>query len=197
MLSRNGPSLAVPFEVKFEVKYNIVSFDPGGVGDTLPRISCLQEQIEELYVDAVTVSNSLPGQHSYRVLQHEVGTIIVQAQLLSDLCQKSPDSELHKSLGTPAVARDITLIHTALGDPKLHYWGLSYGTVLGSTYADMFPDNVGRVVLNCAMDAPKNYYVGEWSHNFKNTEEELDKFFDECVTARPVDWPSCPPRLPN
>jgi len=63
----------------------------------------------------------------------------------------------------------------------------------------MFPDNVGRVVLDGVMDVP-NYYVGELSHNFKSTEEELDKFFDECVNSlacRLAELSSSRPELKN
>ena len=48
----------------------------------------------------------------------------------------------------PTRARDLNLLRRALGQPKLNYLGISYGTFLGATYANLFPRRVGRLVLD-------------------------------------------------
>ena len=55
-------------------------------------------------------------------------------------------------LGTSSVARDMHVIHQALGDPKLNYFGVSYGTEIGYEYLRAFPDDVGRMILESPVD---------------------------------------------
>ncbi len=55
-------------------------------------------------------------------------------------------------MSTVEVAKDVDVLRAALGDHKLSYFGASYGTFIGATYADMFPDQVGRMVLDGALD---------------------------------------------
>ncbi len=55
-------------------------------------------------------------------------------------------------VGTVNAARDMEMIRIALGDAKLRYFGISYGTWLGGVYAHQFPDSVGRAVLDGAVD---------------------------------------------
>lgn len=181
---RNNRTLGEALDTQLKGKYNIVSFDPRGVGHTWPKVSCFADDLENLYYSSFTVANGLPGHNGARTMKHEIGTTIAREQLLSNMCQKSEDSELLKYVGTALVVQDMQLIHRALGDDKLHYWGFSYGTVLGSTYADMFPEDVGRVIIDGVVDVP-NYYQGKWSDNFKDIEAEFDGFFSECVKSGP------------
>lgn len=58
---------------------------------------------------------------------------------------------LANSMGTAQVARDMDLLRALLGDDEMHYLGYSYGTYLGGTYATMFPERVGRMVLDSAL----------------------------------------------
>ncbi len=51
----------------------------------------------------------------------------------------------------------MQLLHRFFGDERINYWGFSYGTVLGSTYADMFPEDVNRFIIDGVVDVP-NYY---------------------------------------
>ena len=55
---------------------------------------------------------------------------------------------LLRHVSTADTARDLNLLRRDLGQPKLNYWGLSYGTILGATYANLFPHRVGRMVLD-------------------------------------------------
>ena len=58
-------------------------------------------------------------------------------------------------VGTRNTARDLEAIRIALGEPKLNYLGFSYGTIIGATYAQMFPTNVRAMVL----DGPPDYWL--------------------------------------
>ncbi|KAI5917558.1 TAP-like protein-domain-containing protein [Camillea tinctor] len=65
---------------------------------------------------------------------------------------------------------------------KLVYWGFSYGSLLGATFASMFPDKVGRVILDGIVDA--DHYVGPvWMDSIMDTDEIWDKFFVYCAEA--------------
>jgi pimeloyl-ACP methyl ester carboxylesterase len=68
------------------------------------------------------------------------------------------------------------------GKEKLQYWGFSYGTQLGSTFASMFPDRVGRVVLDGVVNA-ENYGAGLWSDNLHDTEKVMQYFYKTCAAA--------------
>lgn len=66
---------------------------------------------------------------------------------------------------------------------KLTYWGFSYGTYLGMTFARMFPDRVGRMVLDGVVDA--DYYEKEfWSESLLDADKAWDKFFEYCLQAK-------------
>ena len=60
--------------------------------------------------------------------------------------------DLLAEVDTDSAARDLDLLRSVLGDDELNYLGYSYGTFLGATYADLFPDKVGRLVLDGALD---------------------------------------------
>lgn len=65
---------------------------------------------------------------------------------------------------------------------KLVYWGFSYGTLLGATFASMFPDKVGRVMLDGVVDAD-HYVEPAWMHSLRDTDEIYDSFFTYCLRA--------------
>ncbi|MGO1562949.1 MAG: alpha/beta hydrolase, partial [Actinomycetaceae bacterium] len=77
------------------------------------------------------------------------------AQLIGEGCA-AESGELAGNVDTESAARDMDIIRAALGETQLDYLGFSYGTFLGSTYADLFPENVGRMVLDGALDPTSN-----------------------------------------
>jgi pimeloyl-ACP methyl ester carboxylesterase len=70
------------------------------------------------------------------------------------------------------------------GEEKIQYWGFSYGTVLGATFAALQPHRVERVILDGVEDST-DYYSTAWALNLKDTDKIIDKFYDYCSAAGP------------
>lgn len=98
------------------------------------------------------------------------------------------NAQIGEYLGTTFVARDMLEIMSAVGEDQLQYFGLSYGTVLGQTFAGMFPDRVKRMVLDSTLRLD-DYWSGYWQTTMRDTERTIENFFEECVNAGPVNCP--------
>ncbi|KAJ2923798.1 hypothetical protein H1R20_g13300, partial [Candolleomyces eurysporus] len=94
------------------------------------------------------------------------------------------DDGFLEHINTANTATDMLTIARAHGREKLQYWGFSYGSVLGATYAAMYPDNIERLVIDGVMDS-EDYYATGWLTNLVDTEKTLDTFFEGCVDAGP------------
>lgn len=105
---------------------------------------------------------------------------------------------------TPAVAHDLLTfieaeaetIGESPSDAKLWGYGVSYGTVIGSTFASMFPDRVGRLVLDGVLDADQ-YYSNYWTDNVDQMDETIDTFSTFCHSAGPENCPFWGPSPSN
>jgi pimeloyl-ACP methyl ester carboxylesterase len=107
--------------------YDIVGFDPRGVGRSAP-IRCLTDD----EMDANYASDAKPDNPA------ELETLIKDAQDYVEKCEKNTKNL--NAYGTENAARDMDVIRAVLGDKKLNYLGKSYGTYLGTIYAQLFPD---------------------------------------------------------
>lgn len=116
--------------------YDIVGFDPRGVGQSAP-IDCL----DDTGLDAMLGMDPTPD------TPEEEAAFVAESKTFADGC-KAKGGALLAHVSTREAARDMDVLRAALGEPKLNYLGKSYGTFLGSTYADLFPDKVGRFVLD-------------------------------------------------
>lgn len=121
-------------------QYDIVGFDPRGVGQSAP-VTCLDDQQLDAFVATVPDPQN----------QAEQDQAIGEARLLASGCE-ARSARLLPHVSTVEVARDMDILRQALGDQKLTYLGKSYGTFLGATYAELFPSRVGRLVLDGALD---------------------------------------------
>jgi len=120
--------------------YDVVGFDPRGVASSDP-IDCLDDAQTDAFI-AADASPDTPAEESEATR--------LSAAFGAACEQRSPQLVAH--IGTEDVARDLDVLRAALGDPRLTYLGKSYGTAIGATYAELFPRNVGRMVLDGAMD---------------------------------------------
>lgn len=147
--------------------YDIVGFDPRGVGASDP-IDCLDDRQTDAFI-AADASPDTPA---------EVAELDRMSAELGAACQQlSPDLLAH--VGTLDVARDLDVLRVALGDDHLQYLGKSYGTAIGSTYAELFPTRVGRMVLDGAMDSSLDatkLSLGQ----AEGFERALRRFAEEC-----------------
>jgi len=155
-------------------RFDIVEFDPRGVQRSSPV---------ECSATSASSSSSTPGPLPDPV----PSTTAAQLALLTDdqeyaaQCE-SVSGKVLPFVGTVDSARDLDRIRQALGDPQLTFFGHSYGTLLGATYAEMFPTHVRAMVLDGAIDPAMSteQMVVEQSEGF---EAVLDDFFSWCVSS--------------
>lgn len=93
---------------------------------------------------------------------------------------------LAASMGTSQVARDLDLLRSLMGDEKLNYLGYSWGTVLGATFSTLFPERVGRMVLDSAVAADWSSPIGTFDQRWA-IDRELRQMIDGCGTLYAVD----------
>ncbi len=120
--------------------YDVVAFDPRGVGESTP-VSCGDDALID---DYFTSDIPLESQADVEAAREKV-------RAFGQACLESTGPLLGE-VDTVSAARDMDLLRAVLGDSQLHYLGFSYGTFLGATYADLYPQNVGRLVLDGALD---------------------------------------------
>ena len=136
--------------------YDIIGFDPRGVGQSTP-ITCWTD--DEINQSLNGTSNKIPEIMATDVLFSKDSSAqkrIDRGASNAARCAKhSQVPELLDHVGTRDVARDLDVLRATNGNAKLNYLGISYGTYIGALYADLFPDRVGRTVLDSAMDPSK------------------------------------------
>lgn len=155
----------LPAEIR--ARFDIVGFDPRGVGASRP-ISCGDDGRAFLAVDLTPQGPA------------EVDAVLTAAETFAASCTAA-DAGLLPHVGTGEVARDLDAIRVALGDHRLSYLGYSYGTRIGATYADLFPDRVRALVLDGAVD-PQLDLVGEARASARTLETALGEFLTTCAS---------------
>jgi pimeloyl-ACP methyl ester carboxylesterase len=132
----------------FDDKVDMIGFDPRGIGMTNP-IKCYSESQFPNYLDTSLVfgASYLPSNHS----AEQLVVFDAYSKLSATLCDLNT-GEFLKFVSTANVARDMDLMRTKLGLDKMDYFGISYGTYIGSVYANMFPQNVGNMIIDGIVD---------------------------------------------
>ena len=133
--------------------YDIIGFDPRGVGSST-AITCSTD------AEAKAMEGVSPVDGAGAPVAFEKRATVMSErfkQLEADCASRTKPTELLDHVDTVSVARDLDILRALSGDQKLNYTGFSYGTYLGATYAELFPANTGRLVLDGALDPSLSY----------------------------------------
>ncbi len=157
-------------------RYDIVGFDPRGTGESGP-LRC-QSQAD---IRPWLTADSTPDTRA------EVRRLVGLTQAFADSCADRHGAWLGQ-ISTRDVTRDLDLLRAALGDSHLNFIGASYGTYLGTLYADAFPDRVGRLVLDGAVD-PRDDVMGLTERQIGGFDHAIVRMARHCTTSRSCEVP--------
>lgn len=153
-------------------EFNIVGFDPRGVHRSTPVV-CMDDAQMDAYRQEVG-DTDLDDDAAY-------ATAFADAERIAEQCYEH-SGELLGHVDTFSAAKDMDIMRAVLGQDELHYVGFSYGTKLGLAYAELFPEYVGRFVLDSVMDVSLD------AHELAVTqtagfESALESFADWCAES--------------
>ncbi|KAJ7663011.1 TAP-like protein-domain-containing protein [Mycena rosella] len=165
LIARKGAQISTIVGPEFD----IIGFDPRGIGRSTPRVTFFETRSEREIWSSKGNRRAMSMNASADALPRAWAQAIINGELAGE----RDDGSL-RFMDTDHTARDMLRIVQAHGLDKIQYWGFSYGSILGATFASMFPENVGRLVIDA-----------EWSNNLLNADKVWSTFFDGCVAAGP------------
>ena len=151
-------------------KYDVVGFDPRGVGSSTP-VDCVDDRELGKILDSDIDTSTEAGRKARKA----------QARQIAKGC-KDKSGELLAHVGTEPAARDMDVMRGLVGDEKLNYLGFSYGTSLGGMYADIFPKKVGRMVLDGAANPQQSFLPSTYTQML-SFEKSFERYAERCVKA--------------
>jgi pimeloyl-ACP methyl ester carboxylesterase len=206
--------------------FDIVSFDPRGVGLSKPRVDCLHDP--DFYA---SWQQRVQEEGWFESSDAALGRLWSMSTAKGHICSNAKSAfdgdDIKKYVSTASAARDMLelvekhgewrelearslqsgssslwtrLMSKCVEQPELpaslryspgtemiQYYGFSYGSYLGGTFAAMFPDRVGRLIVDGVVEY-SNYMSGNWSSNLIDTEKTMDSFYFHCAR---VGYPDC------
>jgi pimeloyl-ACP methyl ester carboxylesterase len=157
-------------------RFDRIGFDPRGVGGSTPAIRCDSDaDFDRSRADAGVIVTAADTEREN-----------AQSREFVQRCIDKTGKEFLANVGTPNVVKDLDRLRDALGDAKLTYLGYSYGTKIGSEYAEAYPQNVRAMVLDGAINpaiSPVDVVI-EQSAAFQTV---FDDYAADCAKS-----PSCP-----
>ena len=152
--------------------YDVIGFDPRGVGEST-AVQCYDAAELDAYLfDIPTAPRGTP---------EWTAAIDDANRAFGEACEANSDGIL-PYITTVNAARDMDLLRAVLGDPQLNYLGYSYGTFLGATYAELYPERVGRLVLDGAVD-PSISLLDVSTVQTVGFESALRAYMADCLTT--------------
>lgn len=177
-------------EAKIGNEYSLVGIDPRGINNSEPSSDCfpgypLQTRnfILQDVISAADITDEL-------VLKTQHQSILAYGKWCSDMYAVNGTA---KYASTVATAQDM--LHyvelrakdagKAPEEAKLWYYGVSYGSILGPTFASLYPERVGRMVIDGVLEL-EDYYNGGWESAIDETDKAAEYFFRHCFEAGPT-----------
>jgi pimeloyl-ACP methyl ester carboxylesterase len=165
------PSFASQVPAAVRARYDLVSFDPRGIGRSRP-VQCVDAATTDRLNEVDPTPNSDAELPAFYDGTHEPVDLVAQCV--------AHNGQWLAQVGTRNVARDMDRLRAALGEDRLTYLGFSYGTVIGAIYAQMFPNRTGRLVLDSPVDFSATA-LDELRANAAGFEDALDEFLADCA----------------
>jgi pimeloyl-ACP methyl ester carboxylesterase len=137
--------VASSLPAKVAAQYDVIGFDPRGVGASRPALDCRPGHFSPVRPDPVPRDRA------------EEREGVARARSFAKSCA-TKYGDLLRAIDTPDTARDMDAIRAALGARRISYFGYSYGTYLGAVYARLFPQRVRRLVLDSVVDPMGVWY---------------------------------------
>jgi pimeloyl-ACP methyl ester carboxylesterase len=147
-------------------RFDIIAWDPRGTGESTPAVDCV-DTFDEYF-----------GLDSPPDTPEEKQALIDASQAFNDKCAENSGTIL-PYISTQASAQDINSLRLALGEEKVSFFGFSYGSELGTTWATMFPETVRAIVVDGAVD-PNASSTEEGMNQAKGFEGQLATFLKQC-----------------
>lgn len=152
--------------------FDLVGFDPRGVGHSTPELRCRTDAEFDAFRREPLVDYSPAGVAHIEDLYRQFAAE----------CLNKMGAEFLANVGTVDVARDMDVVRQSLGETQLNYLGYSYGTQLGTAYAQAFPQNIRAMVLDGAVD-PKLDAVEKIVRQMASFQQAFDDFAQQCTTG--------------
>jgi pimeloyl-ACP methyl ester carboxylesterase len=168
-MAGRGADLA---ELELGDRFDLIGFDPRGIGLSTPQIRCLTDT-ERDEQRAVTLADMTPE----GIAEQEQ-----EAKDTAGKCEQEMGSEFLAHVGTADVVKDLDVLRAVLGDDKLNYLGYSYGTRIGAAYAEEFPTKVRAMVNDGAVD-PAADPVEDTVKQMAGFQSAFDAFAADCAAG--------------
>lgn len=152
--------------------FHLLSFDPRGINGSTPRAECYPDQ---------ETRRTLSQVRDARLIEDSPEAYAF-AQNFAQACADTM-GEHGLYINTPQTAADMNSILDAVGQETMAYWGFSYGTLLGQTYAGLFPERSKRVIIDGVVNQFDWYEALVSEEDFSDTEHVFEGFFEECLKA--------------
>ncbi|MFJ4093567.1 alpha/beta hydrolase [Kitasatospora sp. NPDC089913] len=159
---------AEQFEGTLHNRFDVVGLDPRGTGASSPVV-CLEDKQR----DVLNAQDGPADPAEAKAMAEKQRADFIAA------C-RARSGKLLPFVGTRNTARDLDVLRAAVGDQKLNYLGISYGTYLGALYAEEFPKNVGRLILDSAVD-PAEQSIDKGVNQTIGFEKSFERFAVDCV----------------
>jgi len=159
------PSLSgvVPMFKILNTAFDLVSWDPRGVGESAP-VTCGFDTSAKLVAFARNLGVKDPNATSrmvvgdtYPMTNDEIKDFWLMSEAVGKRCGKH-HGDLLDFVDTRSTAMDLDLLRDAVGDQLMNYYGVSYGTILGAVYANIFPQKVGSMALDGNAEPSKYFF---------------------------------------
>ncbi|MFG2312328.1 alpha/beta hydrolase [Streptomyces sp. NPDC048566] len=141
-------------------QYDVIGFDPRGVGASKPALDCRPGQFEPVRPDSVPSTRAVERAN------------LARARSFAQACGRKY-ADLLPHIDTVSTVRDMDAIRGALGARKINYFGYSYGTYLGAVYAKLYPQRVRRLVLDSVVDPTGVWYDDNLNQDYAFNDRHL------------------------